>query len=110
MGKTNLFPISCCVTFVGWRKLRPFDVFAGSCSGNHPISCLDKRPAGLLAAFLLMLRERNAMALSNIIQVSHTKLLLSDVFAMGEMILLVWLVVWWLQNPVERRAVPIAVG
>jgi len=71
---------------------------------------LDQRLAGLVAALLIIIRERNAMALSNVIQVSHSKLLLSDVFAMGEMIILVWLVVWWLQHPVERRAAPFAVG
>jgi hypothetical protein len=71
---------------------------------------LDKRLAGVAAAFFVIIRERNAMALSDIIQVSHSKLLLSDVFAMGEMILLVCLVVWWLKQPLERRAAPIAVG
>lgn len=70
----------------------------------------DQRLAGLVAALFVIVRERNAMALSDIIQVSHSKLLLSDVFAMGAMILLVWLVVWWLQHPEERRATPIAVG
>lgn len=71
---------------------------------------LDKRLAGLAAAFFVIIRERNGIALSDIIQVSHSKLLLSDIFAMGEMILLVLLVVWWLQHPVQRRAVPVAVG
>lgn len=71
---------------------------------------LDQRQTGLVAAFFVIIRERNAMALSDVIQVSHSKLLLSDVFAMGEMILLVWLVMWWLQRPLERRAVPVAIG
>jgi len=71
---------------------------------------LDRRLTGFVAALLIIIRERNAMALSDIIQVSHSKLLLSDVFAMGEMILLVLLVVWWLQHPVERRAAPVAAG
>jgi hypothetical protein len=57
-----------------------------------------------------MIRERNAMALANVIQVSHSKLLLSDAFALAEMIILVWLILWWLQRPAERRAAPIAVG
>lgn len=73
-------------------------------------SSLDARPAGLVAALLIIFREQNAMALSNVIQVSHSKLLLSDVFAMGEMVLLVWLVIWWLGRPAERRAAPMAVG
>jgi hypothetical protein len=71
---------------------------------------LDRRLAGFAAAFFVIIRERNAMALSDIIQVSHSKLLLSDVFAMGEMVLLVGLILWWLGRPLERRAAPIAVG
>jgi hypothetical protein len=71
---------------------------------------LDRRLAGLAAAFFVIVRERNAIALSDVIQVSHSKLILSDVFAMGEMMLLVCLAVWWLKQPLERRAAPIAVG
>jgi hypothetical protein len=71
---------------------------------------LDRRLAGLTAAFFVIIRERNAIALADVIQVSHSKLLLSDVFAMGEMVLLVCLAVWWLKQPLERRAAPIAVG
>jgi hypothetical protein len=71
---------------------------------------LDRRLAGLTAALFVIIRERNAIALADVIQVSHSKLLLSDVFAMGEMMLLVCLMVWWLRQPLERRAAPIAIG
>lgn len=71
---------------------------------------LDRRLAGVAAAFFVIIRERNAIALSDVIQVSHSKLILSDVFAMGEMMLLVGLMVWWLKQPLERRAAPVAVG
>ncbi len=66
--------------------------------------------AGILAAALIILREWNAIRLSNVIQVSHVKLLLSDVFAMGGMVLLTWLMLRWLEKPAERRSVPIAAG
>ena len=62
-------------------------------------SRLSSRPAGILAALLVILRERNSIALTNIIEVSHTKLLLSDVPAMVLMLLLVYLLIVWLQVP-----------
>jgi hypothetical protein len=71
---------------------------------------LGGRLAGILAAFMVIWRERNGIALSNIIQVSHSKLLLSDVFAMGAMVVLIWLMLLWLEKPATRRAIPVAVG
>ena len=71
---------------------------------------LGTRSAGLILALLLILRERNALALSNVIQVSHIKLLLSDVFAMGFMILMLWLFFRWAQNPGEHRVTPLIFG
>jgi len=71
---------------------------------------LDSRPAGLIVGLLLILRERNALALSNVIQVSHVKLLLSDVFTMGFMVLLLWLFFHWVEKPGERRVTPMVLG
>jgi hypothetical protein len=71
---------------------------------------LDSRPAGLVLALLLILRERNALALSNVIQVSHVKLILSDVFAMGFMVLMLWLFFRWVENPGKRRVTPLVFG
>ncbi|HLO30147.1 MAG TPA: hypothetical protein VK249_13470 [Anaerolineales bacterium] len=71
---------------------------------------LGSRPAGVVLALLLTLREHNALALSNVIQVSHVKLLLSDVFAMGFMVLLFWLFFHWLEKPGERRVTPLVFG
>ncbi len=71
---------------------------------------LSNRPAGLVAAVLVILRERNGIALSNVIEVSHTKLLLSDTFAMGLMILLLLLFFRWLEKPEIRRVTLIAMG
>lgn len=71
---------------------------------------LSNRPAGLVAAFLVILRERNGIALSNVIEVSHSKLLLSDVFSMGLMALMLWLLIRWIRNPDLHRSAPFVVG
>jgi hypothetical protein len=66
--------------------------------------------AGLVTALLLIFRERNAIALSNVIQVSNSKLLMSDVFSMGLMALLTLLLVRWSRNPAGHRGLPFAAG
>ncbi len=71
---------------------------------------LGSRPAGIILALLFILRERNSLMLSNVIQVSHVKLLLSDVFVMGLMVLLLWLFFHWLEKPGERRVTPLVFG
>jgi hypothetical protein len=74
------------------------------------VSLLGNRAAGVLAGLLVILREQNSIALSNVIQVSHLKLLLSDVFSMGLVVLLVWLVLRWFERPDERRVDPLMIG
>lgn len=74
------------------------------------VSLLGNRPAGLIAALLVILREGNAIALANVIQVSHVKLLLSDVFTMGLMVLLLWLLFHWFEKPDERGVLPMVIG
>lgn len=74
------------------------------------VEILGGRLAGIVAALLLTLREWNAIRLSNVIQVSHVKFLLSDVFAMGGIIVLTWLLLHWFEKPSPGRAVPIAAG
>lgn len=71
---------------------------------------LGGRPAGLVASILIILRERNGIALSNVIEVSHPKLILSDVFAMGLMVLALWLFFRWMEKPVERRGELLTLG
>ncbi len=71
---------------------------------------LGSRPAGLIAAILLILRERNGIALSNVIQVSNVKLLLSDVFSLGLMALLLWLLFRWFEKPENRRGTLLSIG
>lgn len=74
------------------------------------VSAIGNRPAALAAAMLVILRERNAIALSNVIQVTNSRLLMSDVFCMGLMVLLAWLMITWLKRPVGQRLMPLATG
>lgn len=67
------------------------------------VSRIGNRTAGVVASLLVILREQNSIALSNVIQVAHLKLLLSDVFSMGLIVLLLWLMFRWFEKPNERR-------
>ena len=71
---------------------------------------LGNRTAGVVVSLLVILREQNSIALSNAIQVSHLKLLLSDVFSMGLVVLLVWLLFRWFERSNERRFEPLMIG
>jgi hypothetical protein len=57
------------------------------------------RLAGLIAASLVILRERNSIVLTNVIEVSSARLLLSDVPSMLIMLALALLMVRWLFRP-----------
>lgn len=74
------------------------------------VSLVGNRTAGILAGLLVLLREQNSIALSNVIQVSHLKLLLSDVFSMGLVVLLLWHMFRWFERPNERRNTVLAMG
>jgi hypothetical protein len=54
--------------------------------------------AGVLAAILVIFREKNSIALTNIIEVSHSKLLLSDLPTMAFTLLFVYALVNWLRK------------
>ncbi len=71
---------------------------------------LSNRMAGLVAAILVILRERNSIALANVIEVSHSKLLLSELPAMGLILLLCLLVVRWLSDPYHEWSLAVAAG
>jgi hypothetical protein len=81
-----------------------------------PIICyllvkeISTRPAGWIAAILVILRERNSLSLSNVIQVSHSKLLMGDVFAIGLMMLLVLFTIYWLKYSDKHRMLPMIIG
>lgn len=68
------------------------------------------RTSGLIAAFLIILRERNALGLSGVIGVSHTKLLMSDLPATLGIVLLTLVIVAWLRKPNQHRLYPLTIG
>jgi len=67
------------------------------------VSHLGNRPAGVITAILVLLREKNAIALTNVIEVSHTKLLMSDMPTLALTLLLVFLLLKWLEDPSRRE-------
>lgn len=71
---------------------------------------LSNRPAGLVAALLAIMRERNSLLLTDTIKVSSSKMLMSDMPAMAAMLLLTLLIVWWLQKPEKRPCLPLVIG
>lgn len=68
------------------------------------------RSVGIAAAILLILREKSSIALTNIILVSHSKLILSDVPSLGLMLLFSTILMGWIQKPGQRRLWPLAFG
>ena len=73
-------------------------------------SMLGGRLAGLMAAILLILRERNSIALTNIIEVSHSKLLMSDVPAFALVLLFVLVLLKWLGAPARSSRLALISG
>lgn len=61
-------------------------------------SRMGSQAAGVLSALLLIFREKNSIALTNILEVSHSKLLLSDLSTLGFMLLMVYALVNWLHK------------
>lgn len=61
-------------------------------------SMLGGRSMGIIAALLIIFREKNAIALTNVIEVSHSKLLMSDVPTMMLMIAFVYFLIKWLKD------------
>ncbi|MEA3350819.1 MAG: hypothetical protein U9Q82_09380 [Chloroflexota bacterium] len=74
------------------------------------VKSLHFRVSGLIAAALIILRERNAISLSSDIRVSHSKLLMSGMPGTLAIVLFAWLLIRWLQKPDERRWYPLAMG
>lgn len=66
--------------------------------------------AGTLFALLLIFREKNSIALTNILEVSHSKLLLSDLPTAALMLAMVFVLVNWLKDAKEKPALGIASG
>ena len=62
------------------------------------VSRLGGQSAGLLSAILLIFREKNSIALTNILEVSHSKLLMSDLPTTAFMLLMVYALITWLKR------------
>lgn len=71
---------------------------------------LHHRASGIVAAALIIFREQNALVLSDTINVSHAKLLMSDLPTAVLVSGFTLLCVLWLQNPPRHRALPLALG
>ncbi len=71
---------------------------------------LANRTSAIITAILVILREANSLTLANKIQVSHSKLLMSDMFSMGFMALIVLFLVAWLKRPTKHRLLPLLLG
>jgi hypothetical protein len=63
---------------------------------------LHSRAAGLLAAVLIILRERNALLLGGVITGINSKLLMSEIPTMMGIVLFLILFIQWLKRPEER--------
>ncbi len=74
------------------------------------VSLLGGQSAGLLAAVLIIFREKNAIALTNIIEVSHSKLLLSDLPTMALILLMVYALLNWLKSTKANALAGLAAG
>ncbi len=74
------------------------------------VSQLGGRPAGVVAALLLIFREKNAIALTNVIEVSHSKLFMSDVPTMILTIVFAYCLIHWLKNEENKLYVGIITG
>lgn len=69
-----------------------------------------QRAGGLFTAVLVLLRESQSIALSGIINVSHAKMMMSDLPTMAGVALLTWLVCAWMIQPNARRLYPLMAG
>ncbi|MFN8414023.1 MAG: glycosyltransferase family 39 protein [Anaerolineales bacterium] len=74
------------------------------------VAKLGSKPAGIIAGLLILFRERNSITLTNIIEVSDLKLLMSDVPTMAMMIIFIYFFVVWLQDREKRAYLGVLAG
>lgn len=74
------------------------------------VSRMGSPAAGMLSALLLIFREKNSIALTNILEVSHSKLILSDLPTAALMLVMLFALVNWLRDAKEKPALGIASG
>ncbi len=71
---------------------------------------LHHRASGVLVAVLLILRERNGLALSGRIPVVQSKMFMSDLPTALGVVLIALLILLWLQKPQTRPLLPLVAG
>lgn len=71
---------------------------------------LDQRLVGIITAGLLILRERNAIALANRINVSNSKMIMTDFPAALMIVVFVYVLIRWLQHPDRKNSALLAGG
>ena len=71
---------------------------------------LHSRAAGLLAAVLIILRERNALLMGGVITGINSKLLMSEIPTMMGIVLFLILFIQWLKRPDQRTIVALLSG
>jgi len=71
---------------------------------------LHSRAAGLLAAVLIILRERNALLLGGVITGVNSKLLMSEIPTMMGIVLFLILFIQWLKRPDQRTILTLLSG
>ena len=71
---------------------------------------LHSRLAGVMVAALLSFQEHNSIALSGVIDVSHSKLLMSDMPTTLGVILFTLIIVTWLRSPERYLLLPLLAG
>ncbi|MCC7117864.1 MAG: glycosyltransferase family 39 protein [Anaerolineales bacterium] len=74
------------------------------------VSSLGGRAAGGMSAALIIFRESNSIALTNIIEVSHSKLIMSDVPTMLMMVGFIYFFVQWFRAKEERYVYGVLAG
>jgi hypothetical protein len=73
-------------------------------------SMIGGRPAGVLMAILTILREKNAIALTNVIEISHSKLIMTDMPMTVLMVLTVYILFKWLKKPANDNYLGVFAG
>lgn len=71
---------------------------------------LHHRASAVILAILIILRERNAIALSGIIRVSHSKLMMAGLPAAVGVTLLALIMIQWMRTPGKNRYHPVLAG
>lgn len=98
---------------VGYEKVIPLQV---AVLALFPVviylltKSIHSRAAGLMTAFLIMFRERNAIALSDHITVAHAKAILSDLPATLGVVLFLLIMLHWMRRPDKRASLSLLAG